>query len=34
MLGAAPFVLALLVMIALPILFPKIALVMPEQLAR
>jgi C4-dicarboxylate transporter DctM subunit len=34
MLGAAPFVLALLVMIALLILFPEIALVLPDLLAR
>jgi len=34
MLGAAPFVLTLLVMIALLILFPQIALLLPEALAR
>jgi len=34
MLGAAPFVLTLLVMIALLILFPEIALLLPEALAR
>jgi tripartite ATP-independent transporter DctM subunit len=34
MLGAAPFVIALLVMIALLILFPQIALLMPDLVAR